>query len=91
MATDVVIRWVNGAAMLADSLTKAGFPSRHIMENFLKARRWRCQKDETFGNAKKKAKKGEKMFDDLTAFEELISNDLWSDDTKDLFRMRYRG
>ena len=42
------IHWVNTLTMLADSLTKPGYPARAVMESFLVKRRWRWTFDPTF-------------------------------------------
>ena len=92
-ATDVLIRWVNGLAMLADSLTKAGYPSRHIMENFLQSKRWTCSYDPAFESAKKRQAKGDKIFEECTttaAFEQLLADDSFSSDLVAIMRSRYQ-
>ena len=92
-ATDVLVRWVNGLAMLGDSLTKAGYPSRHIMENFLQSKRWRCTYDPAFESAKKRPAKGDKIFEECTttaAFEELLADDTFSSDLAAIMRWRYQ-
>ena len=39
--SDARIHWVNTSTMLADSLTKTGYPARAVMESFLVKKRWR--------------------------------------------------
>ena len=46
--SDARIHWVNTSTMLADSLTKIGYPARAVMESFLVKKRWRCTFDPTF-------------------------------------------
>ena len=46
--SDARIHWVNTSTMLADSLTKTGYPARAVMESFLVKKRWRCTFDPTF-------------------------------------------
>ena len=40
--TDARIHWVKTSTMLADSLTKTGYPARAVMESFLVKKRGRC-------------------------------------------------
>ena len=47
------IHWVNTLTMLADSLTKPGYPARAVMESFLVKKRWRCTFDPTFESGKR--------------------------------------
>ena len=46
--SDVHIHWVNTSTMLADSLTKTGYPARAVMESFLVKKRWRSTFDPTW-------------------------------------------
>ena len=46
--SDARIHWVSPSTMLADSLTKTGYPARAVMESFLVKKRWRCTFDPTF-------------------------------------------
>ena len=92
-ATGVLVRWVNGLAMLADSLTKAGYPSRHTLDNFLQSKRWKCSYDPAFESAKKRLAKGDNIFEECTtaAFEELLADDAFSSDLSDIMRWRYQS
>ena len=40
--TCVSFRWVNTLAMLADIMTKPGYPARHVLEDFLATGQWKC-------------------------------------------------
>ena len=80
--------------MLADSLTKAGYPSRHILENFLQSKRWKCSYDPAFESAKKRHAKGAKIFEECTttaAFEGLLADDSLSSDLAAIMRWRYQN
>ena len=39
--SDARIQWVNTSTMLADILTKTGYPARAVLESFLAKKRWR--------------------------------------------------
>ena len=43
--SDARIHWVNTSTMLADSLSKTGYPARAVIESFLVKKRWRCTFD----------------------------------------------
>ncbi|CAK0810363.1 unnamed protein product, partial [Prorocentrum cordatum] len=64
LRTDVSFRWVNGLAMLADSLTKPGYPARHVMEEFLATQRWKCTFDEMFQSGRRRQRDGKGAFTD---------------------------
>ena len=49
--SDARIHWVNTSTMLADSLTRTGYPSRAVMESFLVKKRLRCTFDPIFESA----------------------------------------
>ena len=51
--SDARIHWVNTSTMLADSLTKTGYPARAVIESFLVKKRWRCTFDPTFESGKR--------------------------------------
>ena len=55
------IHWVNTLTMLADSLTKPGYPARAAMESFLVKKRWRCTFDPTFESGKRRKGRGTKI------------------------------
>eukprot|EP00969_Alexandrium_andersonii_P086447 3810829-Alexandrium_andersonii.AAC.1 len=63
-ATSGELRWVHGGAMLADSLTKKGYPARGTMELFLKVHRWRLKHDEKYESQRKRTRKGLKALED---------------------------
>ena len=63
--SDVDFRWVHGGAMLADSLTKKGYPARGVVESFLsKGCRWKIVHDENFVSNKKRKAAGEGDLED---------------------------
>ena len=60
------IHWVNTLTMLAESLTKPGYPARAVMEPFLVQKRWRwkCTFDPTFESSKRRKARGASLFND---------------------------
>ena len=62
--SDARIHWVNTSTMLADSLTKTGYPARAVMESFLAKKRWRCTFDPTFESGKRRKERGAPLFND---------------------------
>ena len=58
------IHWFNTLTMLADSLTKPGYPARAVMESFLVRKRWRCTFDPAFESGKRRKARGASLFND---------------------------
>ena len=58
------IHWVNTLTVLADSLTKPGYPARAVIESFLVKKRWRCIFDPTFESGKRRKARGASLFND---------------------------
>ena len=57
------VRWVNNTStMLADSLTKPGYPARAVMESFLVKKRWRCTFDPTLETGRRGKARGAPLF-----------------------------
>ena len=56
------IHLVNTLTMLADSLTKPGYPARAVMESFLAKKGWRCTFDPTFESGKVRKARGAPLF-----------------------------
>ena len=48
--------------MLADSLTKTGYPARAVMESFLVKKRWRCTFDPTIESGRRRKARGAPLF-----------------------------
>ncbi|CAK0886214.1 unnamed protein product [Prorocentrum cordatum] len=101
LRTDVSFRWVNGLAMLADSLTKPGYLARHVMEEFLATQRWKCTFDEMFQSGRRRQRDGKGAFADapeeadsgcmegfLDPLESLCDDAFLSDSTRSLMRSR---
>eukprot|EP00959_Pyramimonas_sp_CCMP1952_P356892 7473170-Pyramimonas_sp.AAC.1 len=101
LRTDVSFRWVNGLAMLADSLTKPGYPARHVMEYVLTTQRWKCTFDEMFQSGRRRQRDGKGAFADapveaaigdeggfLDPLESLCDDSFLSDSTRSLMRSR---
>ena len=99
-AVNARIHWVNTLTMLADSLTKPGYPARAVMESFLVKKRWRCTFDPTFESGKRRKARGASLFNDdevndinpLTApiaFDTLLQDELLSEDSCEIMRMKY--
>ena len=75
--------WVNTLTMLADSLTKPGYPGRAVMESFLVKKRWRCTFDPAFESGRRQKARGAPLFNDeddlnpltgLVAFDTLLQD-----------------
>ena len=60
--SDARIHWVNTSTMLADNMTKIGYPARAVMESFLVKKRWRCTLDPTFESGKRRKARGAHLF-----------------------------
>ena len=61
---DSNVRWVNTLTILADSLTKPGYPARAAMESFLVKKWWRCAFDPTFESGNRRKARGAPLFND---------------------------
>ncbi|CAK0795828.1 unnamed protein product [Prorocentrum cordatum] len=101
LRTGVSFRWVNGLAMLADSLTKPGYPARHVMEEFLTTQRWKCIFDEMFQSGRRRQRDGKGAFADapeeaaiggeggfLDPLESSCDDSCFSESTRSLMRSR---
>ena len=75
------IHWVNTLTMLADSLTKPGYPARAVMESFLINKRWRCTFDPTFESVKRRKARGAPLFNDEDLKDVSLLTDLVTFDT----------
>ena len=86
--------------MLADSLTKPGYPARAVMESFLVKKRWRCTFDPTFESGRRPKARGAPLFnqEDLdeinpltesAAFDTLLQDKPLSEDVREIMRMEY--
>ena len=86
--------------MLADSLTKIGYPARAVMESFLVKKRWRCTFDPTFESGRRRKARGAPLFnqEDLdeinpltesVAFDTLLQDESLSEDVREIMRMKY--
>ena len=84
--------------MLADSLTKTGYPARAVIESFKK--RWRCTYDPTFESGRRRKARGAPLFSqgdldkinpstDLVAFDTLLQDESLSEDVREIIRMKY--
>ena len=98
--SDARIHWVNTSTMLADSLTKTGYPARAVMESFLVKKRWRCTFDPTFEFGRRRKARGAPLFnqEDLdeinpstesVAFDTLLQDESLSEDVREIMRMKY--
>ena len=74
--TETSFRWVNGLAMLADSLTKPGYPARHGTEQFLRDQVWKCTFDSMFESGRRRVRNGKGAFDDEVVESPEISDPL---------------
>ena len=94
------VHWVNTLTMLADSLTKPGYPARALMESFQVKKRWRCAFDPTFESGKRRKSRRASLFNDdemndinpLTdpiAFETLLQDESLSEDVREIMCMKY--
>ena len=86
--------------MLADGLTKPGYPARAVMESFLVKKRWRCTFDPTFESGKRRKARGAPLFNDVelndvnpltdpVAFDTLLQDESLSEDVREIMRMKY--
>ena len=86
--------------MLADSLTKTGYPARAMTESFLVKKRWRCTFDPTFESGKRWKARGAPLFsqEDLdeinpltesVAFDTQLQDESLSEDVREILRMKY--
>ena len=86
--------------MLADSLTKTGYPARAVMESFLVKKRWKCTFDPTFESGRRQKARGAPLFSqedldeinpstDLVAFDTLLQDESLSEDVREIMRMKY--
>ena len=98
--SDARIHWVNTSTMLANSLTKTGYPARAVMESFLVKKRWRCTFDPTFEYGKRWKARGAPLFlqEDLdeinpltesVAFDTLLQDESLSENVREVMRMKY--
>ena len=96
--SDARIHWVNTSTMLADSLTKTGYPA--VMESFLVRKRWRCTCDPTFESGRRRKARGAPLLiqEDLdeinpltesVAFNTLLQDESLSEDVREIMRMKY--
>ena len=87
--------------MLADSLTKPGYPARALIESFLVKKRWRCTCDLIFESSKRRKARGAPLFNDedlndvrsltdLVAFHTLLQDESLSEDVREIMRMKYK-
>ena len=85
--------------MLADSLTKIGYPARAVMESFLVKKRWRCTFDPTFESGRRRKARGAPLFnqedlDEINPSTEsvaytLLQDESLSKDVREIMRMKY--
>ena len=86
--------------MLADSLTKTGYPARAVIESFLVKKRWRCTFDHTFDSGRRRKARGAPLFnqEDLdeispktesVAFDTLLQDESLSEDVREIMRMKH--
>ena len=86
--------------MLADNLTKNGYPACAVMESFLVRKRWRCTFDPTFGSGRLRKDRGAPLFnqEDLdevnpltesVAFDTLLQDESLSEDVREIMRRKY--
>ena len=61
--TGAEVCWVHSGANIADSLTKAGYPARRVIETVLEKRAWRIVYDPEFESLRKRQKKGVQTLD----------------------------
>ena len=94
------IHWVNTSTMLADSLTKTGYPARAVMESFLVKKRWRCTFDPTFESGRRRKARGAPLFNqkdldeinpltESVACDTLLQDESLSEDARGIMRMKY--
>ena len=98
--SDARIHWVNTSTMLADSLTKTGYPARAVMESFLVKKGWRCTFDPTFESGRRRKARGAPLFSqedldeinpstELVAFDTLLQDESLSEDVREIMCMKY--
>ena len=98
--SDARIHWVDTSTMLADSLTKTGYPARAVMESFLVKKRWRCTFDPTFESGRRRKARGAPVFSqedldeinpstDSVAFDTLLQDESLTKDVREIMRMKY--
>eukprot|EP00969_Alexandrium_andersonii_P115233 5096166-Alexandrium_andersonii.AAC.1 len=75
--------------MLGDSLTKPGYPARHVMERFLTVKRWKCTYDETFESAKRRRARGVDALADTDPSRALTRDPDLSEAAADIYRDKY--
>ena len=98
--SDARIHSVNTSTMLADSLTKTGYPARAVMESFLVQKRCRCTFDSTFESGRRRKARGALLFSqkdldeinpltDFLAFDTLLQDESFFEDVCEIMRMKY--
>ena len=98
--SDARIHWVNTSTMLADSLTKTGYPARAVIESFLVKKRWRCTFHPTFESARRRKARGAPLFNqedfdeinplaESVASDTLLQDESLSEDVREIMRMKY--
>ena len=98
--SDARIHWVNTSTMLADSLTRTGYPSRAVMESFLVKKRLRCTFDPIFESGRRRKARGaplsnQEELDEINtltesvAFDTLLQDESLSGDAREIMRMKY--
>ena len=86
--------------MLADSLTKTGYPSRAVIESFLAKKRWRCIFGPTFEAGRRRKARGAPLFNqedfdeiipltESVAFDTLLQDESLSEDVREIMRLKY--
>ena len=86
--------------MLADSLTKTGYPARAVMESFLVKKRWRCTFDPTSESGRRRKARSAPLFSqqildeinpstDLVAFDTLLQDEPLSEDVREIMCVKY--
>ena len=85
--------------MLADNLTKTGYPARAVTKSFFVKKRWRCTFDPAFESGRRRKARGAPLFSqehldeinpstELVAFDTLQDESL-SEDVREIMRMKY--
>ena len=96
--SDARIHWVNTSTMLADSLTKTGYPARAVIESFLVKKRLRFTFDPAFESGRRWKARCAPLFnqEDLdeinpltesVAFDTLLQNESLSEDVREIIRV----
>ena len=86
--------------MLADSLTRTGYPARAVMESFLVKKRLRCTFDPIFESGRRRKARGaplsnQEELDEINtltesvAFDTLLQDESLSGDAREITRMKY--